>query len=113
MKVKGMFIAVVAACLSSAVTDADAVIVGGARSCGSWMESHNSGESSWTGIAAESWVMGYLSGLAVGKNKNFLDGIDSSSLYLWITNYCRANPLDNTATASELLGNELIRRKGL
>lgn len=112
MNVRGLFLSFVT-CLSCATSDANAVTVRGSRSCGEWMEAHQSSEPSVASNATENWLIGYLSGLAVGKRKDFIVGTDNASLFLWVTDYCRANPLDYLDDAGVRLSAELARRKGL
>ena len=76
--------------------------------CGKWIEARES-----KGAAAhvvENWADGYLSGLAIGTGIEFWrkggNRLDKESAYLWIDNYCRANPLKTTAEASSALFRE-------
>ena len=80
--------------------------------CGQWIEARNG-----KGVAAhvvENWVDGYLSGLAVGSNTEFWrkggSRLDKESVYLWIDNYCRANPLKTTVEAGSALFKEHTTR---
>lgn len=73
---------------------ASAVNIRGFRSCGVWAAERE--KSNVRGH--ESWLTGFLSGLAVAAKKEFwgrpnIDLIDNESVYLWMDNYCRANPL--------------------
>jgi hypothetical protein len=97
------------------VFDAGAVTVRGARPCGTWIAEKPVGDrsaanKSWTRIVAESWVVGFLSGYAVASNQEFLKGVDSEGLFIWIDNYCQKNPLNHIGDASEELAQELIKR---
>jgi hypothetical protein len=93
-------------------TEANAVNVRGARSCGEWIQSHAEANS-WTALVEESWVIGYLSGMAMTSNTDFVHGTDNQSIFLWISNYCQANPLNDVADASDELARQLVKRKGL
>ena len=60
--------------------------------------------------------MGYLSGIALALDKDFWgqpgsNALDSASVYLWMDNYCRANPLKDIADGGELLFQERTRGK--
>lgn len=90
---------------------AQSVNIRGARSCGEWTQQRN--KAGWEALATEAWIAGYLSGLAFQSGKSFLKGTDNPSLFLWIDNYCRTNPLDDVADASNELAAELIRKKRL
>lgn len=96
--------------LASEAIPANAVPISarGAPSCGEWVKNrteHNLYES-----VNITWLMGFLSGLAIGKDVNFLPDTDAKSLYLWIDNYCQANPLENVSLAGYLLSLELVKR---
>ena len=64
----------------------------------------------------KSWLMGYISGLSMELNATILKvdvlkDTDAESLFLWMDNYCKTNPL-NTLSDGELeLFVELIKRK--
>jgi hypothetical protein len=54
-----------------------------------------------------SWLLGYLSALnlwgVIGERKDALKNTDAAAVYLWMDNYCRANPLQILATAAGIL----------
>ncbi|NUY32984.1 hypothetical protein F0160_21085 [Paraburkholderia sp. JPY303] len=116
MKARDLLISLVA-CVSCTAIDANAAgyVVHGFPTCGEWIEArqHSSHLPFYASQAQESWVLGFLSGNAAGAKKNFLDGTDYTSLFQWISNYCRDNPLNTVADASNELAAELIKRKGL
>ena len=64
---------------------------------------------------AKSWLLGYLSGLASmddGKSGDVLDRLNSAEqAYLWMDNYCKANPLNTIGKGGNALYLELQRRK--
>lgn len=99
---------------TAAAVNAQAATVMGMRSCGKWIEARSENTPSrkgWASLAAEAWLVGYMSGLADGLSIDFLKGTDGSSLYLWVDNYCRSNPLKDTADAGYELAKELIKQK--
>jgi hypothetical protein len=57
--------------------------------------------------------MGYLSGLSVALHKDVLKETDAPSIYAWVDNQCRANPLEMVGNLTQLLFLELVRQKGL
>ena len=75
------------------------IIIKGATSCGTWVEEEAKHKAPGQYInTSRTWLVGYLSGLAVASDKNFwgrqgVNLLDNASAYLWIDNYCRANPL--------------------
>ena len=76
--------------------------------CGQWIEARE--RKVGNALFVEIWLDGYLSGLAVGSHIKFWEkggsSLDRKSAYLWIDNYCRANPLKNTADAGSALFRE-------
>lgn len=74
-----------------------AVIVQGSPTCSQWMKDRQDQPPGWSALANESWLIGYLSGLAVGAKTEFwdrgTDKPDPDGVYKWMDEYCRANPL--------------------
>jgi hypothetical protein len=54
-------------------------------------------------VVYQAWLIGYLSGLASGTGKEVIKDLDDQSIFLWIDNYCRDNPLKRTFEAAEEL----------
>lgn len=81
-----------------------------APSCGEWIVHREKSDTLALGNA--SWLLGYLSGLAVGSDKDYLSGTDNASIYKWMDNYCRANPLRDLSNGGNALAAELARNKG-
>ncbi|MDM0103750.1 hypothetical protein QTH97_02310 [Variovorax sp. J22R24] len=97
---------VAASCIGQTV---QAVEARGMRSCGTWTK-----ERAVQGVdhfVSEAWLLGYLSGMAFVSSKNILKGTDNDSLYLWMDNYCKANPLKDEADGANDLYFELVRQK--
>ena len=97
--------------LSATVLEANAVEIRGLISCGVWVKDRV--EKEIGEVVNEMWLIGYLSGLATGANSDFLRGSDNESIFLWVDNYCRANPLKNLDDAGIYLAYELQKQKGL
>ncbi len=76
--------------------------------CGQWIKAREG--KGFDANVVESWVNGYLSGLAIGTRAEFWNkggnSLDKESAYLWIDNYCRANPLKGTDDAGGALFKE-------
>lgn len=77
------------------------VNIRGVVSCGTWLKERARGSDSYETI----WIIGHLSGLAVGLNRNFwgrvgVNSLDNESVFFWMDNYCRANPLQNLAVGA-------------
>ena len=66
----------------------------GLPSCGTWVKER----AAKSDLYERTWLLGYLSGIALGANQNFwgqqgVNSLDNESVHLWMDNYCRANPL--------------------
>lgn len=96
--------------LSTAAWDVWAVQIRGAQSCKTWNDDKANPAAK---AENEAWLLGYLSGLASSKNKDFLRDTDSSSFFLWIDNYCQTNPAKDIDDAADQLAKELTKQKRL
>jgi hypothetical protein len=95
-------------------TEAFAVTVIGARPCGEWLRAKAANEkTNWTRLTYESWLTGYLSGVASGSGKDALKGSTTSTIYAWMDNYCQANPAHDIDDGAIKLFRELVKHKGL
>ena len=81
-----------------------------APSCGEWIAHREKSDTLALGNA--SWLLGYLSGLSISAGKDFLSGTDNASLYKWMDNYCRTNPLRDVSGGGSALAAELTKKKG-
>lgn len=95
--------------LSTANFQVKAVEVRGSRQCGTWIAEKNI----QAGAENRTWLIGFLSGIAVGQEKNFLRGTENASIFAWFDNYCRTNPLKEMSDAGVDLYFELIKQKRL
>lgn len=91
-------------------TNCNALRIMGDMSCGDWVDHHSTSSPDIQAVIQNNWVAGYLSGMAVGLNADILDSPSGESLILWLTNYCKNNPLDNMSTAASHLAVELKNR---
>lgn len=87
---------------------ATALAVRGVRSCGTWIEQRAT--KGFDRLATEAWLVGFLSGGALSTNMNVLQGTDNASLFAWIDNYCRANPLNDLGDGAQDLFIELAKK---
>jgi hypothetical protein len=111
-------LAFLAGCLVSLNLFASAVETMGSRSCRKWMEEKRVANSSnemnkIPVLITRSWFLGYLSGRAEASGKDFLKGTDSDSIFLWLDNYCRANPDKGLDQGGIDLARELMQLKGI
>jgi hypothetical protein len=72
---------------------AQAVILIAPTDCGNWVKDRK--DNGWLTRANQANLLGYLSGLAMARNKDFLRNTSNQSLFLWIDKYCQDNPLSN------------------
>jgi hypothetical protein len=86
-----------------------AITVRGLRSCGIWVEEES--KDSPGRMGNQTWLIGYISGLAIGTGKDVLKGTENTSLFLWMTNYCRANPLKDIGDGGAELYFELLKKQ--
>ncbi|HGL5383763.1 hypothetical protein [Burkholderia orbicola] len=80
--------------------------------CGTWVEDHTEGKR-WPMIAEDQWLAGFLSGEAVSLDVDVLANTDLTSLALWVTTYCKSNPLSDSLEAALTLANEIATKRGL
>ena len=88
---------------------APAAEIRGTPSCGEWIVHRKDADT--LALSNASWLVGYLSGLAVGAVKDFLPGTDNSAIFAWMDGYCRANPLKDVGSGGALLMTELMAKK--
>lgn len=90
-------------------TCAGAVSVMGNTPCGKWVKDRTSGKLH-DQLVGDSWLIGYLNGVAAWADVDILYNADGESLMLWMDNYCKANPLESVAAGGAVLGVELIKK---
>jgi hypothetical protein len=89
----------------------NAVTVKGMKSCGAWLKNRTEQPAPSLGTRVDSaWLAGYLSGVAVARNIDFLKGVDESIIKSWMDNYCSSHPLDLMGNAADALSIELKNR---
>ena len=93
---------------SNLLQTANAAEIRGAPSCGTWIEERP--QQNFRAISVEAWLVGFLSGIAAASNEDILHGTDNASLFLWMNNWCRANPLKDVFDGATALTRELKRK---
>jgi hypothetical protein len=91
-------------------TNSNALTTMGDRGCGVRVNDHTTNSVDWNTVAENTWLTGYLSGIAFWSNVDVLKSAEGESLILWVTNYCKNNPLDKLSTAASRLALELKKR---
>ena len=91
------FLAVVLSCPGQAA--AYSMVGPGGVSCGSWVQARRGSSPDY---AQEGWVLGFLSGVGFmgAPRQDPLNGMDAAGVFVWLDNYCLANPLASLAAAS-------------
>lgn len=83
----------------------------GTRSCSDWIKSKSTEKSlNFTKLNNEAWLLGYLSGLSSGSGKDALANTNNSSIFTWIDNYCKKNPMNSISDGGVYLFLELAKR---
>lgn len=91
--------------------NSNAVTVKGMESCGAWVKNRAGQPAPSRSAKVDSaWLAGYLSGVAVARDIDFLKGVDDNTIKLWMDNYCRSHPLDLIGYAADALSIELKNR---
>lgn len=84
------------------------VVTIGAADCGQWIARKG---NNFTDIRTNSWLMGFMTGLNFdGRGKNLLSKVSAEQIFLWMDNYCKANPLDTVVKGGQILMEELDKR---
>jgi hypothetical protein len=105
---KSLTAAILSSMAAFAPQQASAVTTFGSSSCGVWVRERAEGKQS--SQASRFWLAGYLSGLAVGRDRDVIGETDADSVFLWMDKYCKANPLANVGTGADELFDELAVR---
>jgi hypothetical protein len=89
----------------------------GDRTCSKWnrdrtaaKQPNPSADVIWEQLVDETWLMGYLSGLAVARHSDYMKKPDYDTLNAWVDNYCAKNPGVRLGTASLGLAKELEKK---
>ncbi len=80
--------------------DDDIITIKGSPDCKSWVELRAEGPFEY----GEDWIIGFLSGMSVGAQRNFWTaaGQDFSpeQIFIWTDSYCQAHPQDQLYDAA-------------
>ena len=87
-----------------------AVTTLGVQSCGDWIQERSKSDAI---RGDEIWLVGYMTGVAIGTGKDFIAGTDALSIFIWMDNYCRANPLKDISRGGIELYFELKKQKNI
>lgn len=95
--------------LSFTSIDAIAIEIKGIGDCGEWVADKNKNNNERN----KDWLLGYMSGLASASFTDVLANTSYQSIFVWMDNYCNANPLEHVSSAGITLFFELKKQKGL
>jgi len=102
------FVAAVAGMIILSVsTPSVALSTLGDMACPKWTSNRADAASA---LRSRSWLVGFMTGLAVASQTDVLRDADAESIALWMDNYCRTRPLDTVATSGMVLFLELRDR---
>ncbi|WP_019446999.1 hypothetical protein [Cupriavidus sp. BIS7] len=101
--------AVILTLCTPAAHAAHAVRLQGAVDCGEWIRQQSSVKETVDTIYNRAWLLGFMSGyIAPGTHGDpFSSGLSTDQVYVWMDNYCRANPLSFVANGAVALIREL------
>ena len=84
---------------------AQRIWVPGAVDCAQWIDARQNNR-----ISEQAWLVGFMGGMAYGREINFIEGTKPEQMLLWMDKYCADNPLDSVALGSHKLAAELSKR---
>ena len=87
-------------------TNINASTVKGVASCGNW----NRFKGMPVRHEYEAWLAGYISGVSVGTNTDFLVGADVISFALWMDEYCKKHSSEYISEGANALIKKLIEK---
>lgn len=105
MTIKIIFLSGIIFAGISASAGAGTVAIFGEPDCGKWVESSTA--------TRKAWLLGYLSGMNTmdATKGDALEQLQSAEqAFLWMDNYCRANPLNGMSNGAVALFFELTKR---
>ena len=78
--------------------------------CGQWL-THQEGAPQRESY--KNWLAGFLSGVAVATQINFMAGTSAASMFFWMDQYCREKPLNRVSQGAMTLIGELKKQNGM
>jgi len=90
---------------------AQTVTARGARSCALWSENRLDARGGHLLGAQfyQTWLVGYLSGVAAGTGVDLLGSVPNAPLFQRVDRYCAENPAANLAQAGATVARELMQ----
>ncbi|WP_019447000.1 hypothetical protein [Cupriavidus sp. BIS7] len=91
-----------------------AFTIRGQPDCGEWVTARqNTQRNTFASLRNETWVIGYMSGIVMGAGEKIagdpMGKYSNEQIYLYVDNFCRANPLKRAGDAViELIVNDAV-----
>ena len=82
------------------------IYIVGEVNCDEWINDHSHDLA--TASLEEYWLVGFLSGIAVGSKTDFMENTDPNSIFKLMDNYCSSHLTDSTANGANEIMNDLI-----
>ncbi len=102
-------------CVVSASHAQMMVTARGARACAAWNDNRIEQREGrpFKAEVHQTWLVGYLSGLAAGAGVDFLFDVGNESLFAMVDQYCRTNPAAHLGLAGVAVARDLMAQKQL
>ena len=78
----------------------------GSVTCDQWLADRKA--NAWEITADQFWLLGYLSGLAVGLDEDILNGATTDAVFSWMDSYCVTHAAKGVGDAANAYARELI-----
>ncbi len=96
--------------LGSMTAYADDLIIRASPACADWTKGRQIDKGRGA-MVQTSWLMGYLSGLAMGSETDiFKNAAPNESLFLWMDHYCESYTTNTIGEGANVLYWEMIRK---
>jgi hypothetical protein len=101
--------AALALALATLPACADAAGTRGGVSCDQWLQDKKADD--WQITADQFWLLGYLSGLAVGLGEDLLPLRSNDAIFEWMDSYCLSAPAKGVDDAANVLAKTLYEER--
>ena len=110
MKLRTLTFAAILLCGLQAANALTVITTLETRDCKTWVKIQRHGSQALK-LAEKNWLYGFISGYAMGKREDIVKTKTNPDSYrAWVTNYCSANPQQDSADAALALIGELKRK---
>ena len=110
MKLRTFTCAAILLCGPHAVNALTVITTLETRDCKTWVNIQQHGSHALK-LAEKNWLYGFISGYAMARREDIVKTKTNPESYrVWVTNYCSANPQQDSADAALALIGELKRK---